>query len=155
MFKKIFYLSAFFIVFAVTGLGWAFYWYVVLHPGDEIDPANIQRILGKESPVFFNDGKTRLGVFFDQAHRQYVTYEQIPKDFVNALVASEDNNFFSHYGFDPLGIMRAALKNYQMGRVVQGGSTLTQQTAKNLFKRSGRSYQAHSSSDNSFTGLLK
>jgi membrane peptidoglycan carboxypeptidase len=142
MFKKIFYLSSFFIVLAASGLGWAFYWFVVLHPGDEINPANIQRILGKESPVFFSDGKTRLGVFFDQAHRQYVAYEQIPKDFVNALVASEDNNFFSHYGFDPLGMMRAALKNYQMGRVVQGGSTLTQQTAKNLFKRSGRSYQA-------------
>ena len=142
MFKKIFYLSSFFIVLAASGLGCAFYWFVVLHPGDEIDPANIQRILGKESPVFFNDGKTRLGVFFDQAHRQYVTYELIPKNFVDALVASEDNNFFSHYGFDPLGIMRAALKNYQMGRVVQGGSTLTQQTAKNLFKRSGRSYQA-------------
>lgn len=142
MVRKIFYLTVIFIVLGGVGAGGIFYWFVVLHPGDEIDSANIQRILGKETPVFFNDGKTRLGVFFDQAHRQYVTYEQIPKDFVSALVASEDNNFFSHYGFDPLGIIRAALKNYQMGRVVQGGSTLTQQTAKNLFKRSGRSYQA-------------
>ena len=142
MFKKIFYIVVFFIVLGLAGLGWVLYWLVVLHPGDEIDPENIQRILGKETPVFFSDGTTKLGVFFDQAHRHYVTYDQIPKDFVNALVASEDDNFFSHYGFDPLGILRAALKNYQMGRVVQGGSTLTQQTAKNLFKRSGRSYQA-------------
>ena len=142
MFKKIFYISFFLIVLAALGGGLAFYWFVVLHPGDEIDPANIQRILGKETPVFYSDGETRLGAFFDQAHRQYVSYGQIPKDFVNALVASEDANFFFHYGFDPLGIIRAALKNYQMGRVVQGGSTLTQQTAKNLFKRSGRSYQA-------------
>lgn len=59
--------------------GWAFYWLVVLHPGEEIDLANIQRILGKESPVFYSDGTTRLGAFFDQAHRQYVTYDQIPK----------------------------------------------------------------------------
>ncbi len=142
MCKKIFYLSIFFLVLGVLAVGGLFYWFVILHPGEEIEPANIQRILGKESPVFFNDGTTRLGVFFDQAHRQYVTYEQIPKDFVNALVASEDDAFFTHYGFDPLGIVRAAVKNYQMGRVVQGGSTLTQQTAKNLFKRSGRSYQA-------------
>lgn len=141
MFRKIFYLSTFVIVTGL-GLGGLFYWFVVLHPGDEIDPANIQRILGKETPVFFSDGQTRVGVFFDQAHRQYVIYEQIPQDFVNALVASEDNSFFSHYGFDPLGIIRAAVKNYQVGRVVQGGSTLTQQTAKNLFKRSGRSYEA-------------
>ncbi len=142
MFKKIFYFSVSFIILGLAGLGGLFYWLVVLHPGHEIDPSNIERILGNETPVFFNDGQTRLGVFFDQAHRQYVTYEQIPQDFVNALVASEDNNFFSHYGFDPLGIVRAVIKNYKMGRVVQGGSTITQQTAKNLFKRSGRSYQA-------------
>ncbi len=141
MFKKIFYLSVFLILIAGLGVGWGVYWFVVLHPGKEIESANIQRILGKETPVFFSDGSTRLGVFFDQAHRQYVEYKQIPKDFVNALVASEDNSFFSHYGFDPLGILRAAVKNYQVGKVVQGGSTLTQQTAKNLFKRRGRSYQ--------------
>jgi membrane peptidoglycan carboxypeptidase len=81
-------------------------------------------------------------VFFDDAHRQYISYEQIPKSFVNALVASEDNRFFQHHGFDPISISRAAVRNYKAGRVVEGGSTLTQQTAKNLFKRSGRSYEA-------------
>ena len=142
MLRKVFYLIIFCLVLGLSGLGGAFYWFVVLHPGDEIDPDTIERILGRETPVFFSDGQTRLGVFFDQAHRQYVTYDQIPQDFVNALVASEDSNFFSHYGFDLRGIVRAFLRNYQMGRVVEGGSTLTQQTAKNLFKRSGRSYQA-------------
>ena len=142
MLRKVLYLIVICLVLGLAGLGGAFYWYVVLHPGDEIDPESIERILGRESPVFFSDGQTRLGVFFDQAHRQYVTYGQIPQDFVNALVASEDNNFFSHYGFDLRGIVRAFIRNYQMGRVVEGGSTLTQQTAKNLFKRSGRSYQA-------------
>ena len=123
---------------AVGGL----YYVVVLHPGEEIRPENIQSILGKESPVFYSDGITPLGVFFDDAHRQYVSYRQIPTTFVQALVASEDNRFFEHYGFDAVSIVRAAMKNYQEGRVVQGGSTLTQQTAKNLFKRSGRSYEA-------------
>jgi len=118
------------------------YYFVVLHPGEEIALSNIQSILGKESPVLYSDGVTPLGVFFDDAHRQYVSYEQIPQHFVNALVASEDNRFFEHHGFDPVSITRAAIKNYKAGRVVQGGSTLTQQTAKNLFKRSGRSYEA-------------
>ncbi len=118
------------------------YYLVVLHPGQEIKPENIHRILGKESPVFYNDGETRLGVFFDEAHRQYVPFNRIPKDFVNALVASEDEKFFSHFGFDPIGIIRAAIKNLLAGRVVQGGSTLTQQTAKNLFKRTERSLPA-------------
>jgi len=142
MVKKLFFLSIFLVLVAGGSAGWCYYWYIVLHPGLEVEPENIQRILGRETPVFYNDGTTRLGVFFDQAHRQYVNFEEIPKDFVNALVASEDNRFFFHYGFDPFGIIRAAIKNYQVGRVVQGGSTLTQQTAKNLFKRSGRSYQA-------------
>ena len=122
--------------------GSALYWAVAVEPGEEIEIENIRRILGKESPVFYSDGQTRLGVFFDQAHRQYVSYNEIPANFVKALVASEDNLFFSHFGFDPISIFRAAVKNLQAGRVVQGGSTLTQQTAKNLFKRSERSLQA-------------
>ena len=137
------------IVFACLGsfclaaaLAGAFYWLVVLHPGDEIKLANIQSILGKESHVFYSDNRTPLGVFFDQAHRQYVEYVEIPPAFVNALVASEDNRFFSHFGFDIVGIARAAIKNIQAGRVVQGGSTLTQQTAKNLFDRTDRSIRA-------------
>lgn len=142
MLRKILILSFFLIVVWSATLAGTFYWLVVLHPGKEIDSDYIQRILGKETPVLYSDGKTRLGVFFDEAHRQYVRFDEIPPDFVSALVASEDNNFFYHYGFDPVGILRAAVKNYQVGRVVQGGSTITQQTAKNLFKRSSRSYQA-------------
>jgi membrane peptidoglycan carboxypeptidase len=121
--------------------GWV-YWLVVVEPGEEIGQDNIRRILGKESQVYYNDGTTKLGVFFDTAHRQYVTFEEIPKHFVDALVASEDDRFFTHIGFDPLGIVRAIIRNIQAGRVVQGGSTLTQQTAKNLFKRTDRSIQA-------------
>jgi len=142
MFKKIvlfFFTLILLTILAVLGV---LYNVVVLHPGKEIALDNIQSILGKESPVLYSDGITPLGVFFDDAHRQYVTWEQIPESFVKALVASEDNRFFEHYGFDPVSITRAAIKNYEAGRVVQGGSTLTQQTAKNLFKRSGRSYEA-------------
>jgi penicillin-binding protein 1A len=129
------------LLFCAAGAG-VLYWLVILHPGQEIELENIHRILGKESPVLYSDGKTRLGVFFDEAHRQYVPYNRIPKDFVDALVASEDEKFFSHFGFDPIGITRAAIKNLLAGRVVQGGSTLTQQTAKNLFKRTERSLSA-------------
>lgn len=142
MIKKII-LFLFFLCFlaAVAGCGYL-YWQIVLEPGNEIDANNIDSILGKESPVFYNDNETQLGVFFDKAHRQYVTFAEIPSDFVNALVAAEDNRFFSHFGFDVLGIARAAIKNIEARRVVQGGSTLTQQTAKNLFKRTERSFKA-------------
>jgi penicillin-binding protein 1A len=142
MLKKFFLTAtALSIIAAAASLGWL-YKVVVVEPGEEIQQENIQRILGKESQVFYNDGITKLGVFFDTAHRQYVAFEEIPKNFVNALVASEDERFFTHIGFDLPGIARAMIRNVQAGKIVQGGSTLTQQTAKNLFKRTDRSLQA-------------
>lgn len=129
-------------VLALAGFACVFYWFVIVNPGEEIKTERIRSILGKESHVYYSDSVTPLGVFFDQAHRQYVEYSQIPQSFVNALVASEDNRFFSHYGFDPLGILRATLSNIKAGQVVQGGSTLTQQTAKNLFNREDRSLRS-------------
>lgn len=118
------------------------YWLVAVEPGKEIEQANIEKILGRESPVFYRDGKEKIGVLFQEAHRQYLPYDQIPKAFINALVAAEDDQYFQHYGIDILGIARAMLANFRAGRVVQGGSTITQQTAKNLFKRESRTYQA-------------
>ena len=112
---------------------------MVLDPGQQIRQSNIEKILAVESPVFYRDGVQKIGVFFETAHRQYIPYERIPKDFVNSIVASEDQKFFSHHGFDFLGVLRAMAANIRAGRVVQGGSTITQQTAKNLFKRQDRS----------------
>lgn len=142
MLKKLFILIVAICIIMVAAVLGRVYWLVVVEPGDEIKIDNIHQILGKESHVYYSDGKTRLGVFFDTAHRQYVSYGDIPKNFVNAVVAAEDNRFFEHFGFDVLGIVRAMLKNIQAGRIVQGGSTLTQQTAKNLFKRTDRSIEA-------------
>ncbi len=123
----------------IFSLGGCYYWYVVAHPGKAIEQGSIDKILAMESPVFYNDGVAKIGVFFQESHRQYVPYKRIPNDFVNAIVASEDNAFFSHIGVDVIGISRAIIVNLKARRWVQGGSTITQQTAKNLFKRKGRS----------------
>lgn len=120
----------------------AYYYFIVLNPGEEISKERIQRIFSTESPVYYDDGKTIIGVFFQEEHRTYVPYERIPRSFVLALVAAEDKNFFTHPGFDIGGILRALILNIKAGRVVQGGSTITQQTAKNLFKRQRRSLYA-------------
>jgi 1A family penicillin-binding protein len=62
---------------------------------------------------------------------------------VNAVVATEDKRFYSHFGLDPIGIARAMASNIKAGRVVQGGSTITQQAAKLLFFDNSRSLVRH------------
>lgn len=62
-----------------------------------------------------------------------------PQTLVDAVLAIEDERFYHHFGIDPIGIMRAMATNLQSGKVVQGGSTITQQLAKGLFFSSHRS----------------
>ena len=62
-----------------------------------------------------------------------VTVEDMPPYLVYAVLAIEDRRFYSHFGLDPLGLVRAVFTNLFHGRLVQGGSTITQQLAKNLF----------------------
>ena len=64
---------------------------------------------------------------------QPVQYRDLPAHLVDAVVAIEDRRFFSHIGLDPRGLARAMLVNLRAGRFQQGGSTLTQQLAKNVF----------------------
>jgi penicillin-binding protein 1A len=65
----------------------------------------------------------------------------LPEILPQAVIATEDRRFYNHYGLDPIGIARAAWANFRAGRIVQGGSTLTQQAAKNLFLTPERSYK--------------
>ena len=64
---------------------------------------------------------------------EYVKVKDLPPHLVNAVLAIEDRRFYSHFGIDPIGLARAALTNWRADTVVQGGSTITQQLAKNLF----------------------
>jgi len=65
--------------------------------------------------------------------REWIPLERIPPMMVQTLLAVEDRRFFSHYGIDPIAVGRALWVNITRGAVVQGGSTLTQQLAKNLY----------------------
>ena len=68
----------------------------------------------------------------------YVPIGTLPKHLIHAVLAIEDRRFFSHRGIDPTGFGRALLTNLKAGRFVQGGSTITQQLAKNIFLTSER-----------------
>ncbi len=74
-------------------------------------------------------------------HNDAVPLEEIPDSVIKATMATEDRRFFEHYGIDVLGTARALIENLRANDVVQGGSSLTQQLAKNLFLSSERSLQ--------------
>jgi penicillin-binding protein 1A len=74
-----------------------------------------------------------IGTFGD-LYEEALSIEDIPDHVWQAFVAIEDRRFFSHFGLDVIGLLRAAYENYTAGRVVQGGSSITQQVAKNFLQ---------------------
>ena len=82
--------------------------------------------------VVYSDDNQVIGSFA-QERRILVKWEDIPPVVRNAIISVEDQNFYDHWGIDLFGIARASLRNVMNGRIVEGGSTLTQQLSKNLF----------------------
>jgi len=74
-------------------------------------------------------------------HEDSVPIDRMPDHFIKAVLATEDRRFFDHFGIDFIGLARAMSENARAGGVVQGGSTLTQQLAKNLFLTNERSLE--------------
>jgi 1A family penicillin-binding protein len=73
--------------------------------------------------------------------RIFVPLAQIPPTLRDAIIATEDRRFYSHWGLDPIGIARAIVQNYRRGRIVEGGSTITQQLTKVLFLTADKSLE--------------
>ncbi len=82
----------------------------------ELEPEELMRFFGPE-----------------REQRQLVSIDHVPRHVVHAVLAAEDSRFFEHRGLDPLGILRALYTNLRSGDIRQGGSTITQQLAKNYF----------------------
>ena len=74
-------------------------------------------------------------------HDDSVPLEQFPEYLIQAALSTEDRRFYEHYGIDPIGTLRALTVNARSSGVVQGGSTITQQLAKNLFLTNERSLE--------------
>lgn len=92
------------------------------------DRAPLIRVLARDGAVLAERGTPA----------EYLPLALVPKHVSDAVVATEDRRFFAHWGIDPWGLVRAALANVRAGRYAQGGSTITQQLAKNLFLTSDR-----------------
>ncbi len=86
----------------------------------------------------------RFGNVFAWRGEQYggeLGVNEVSPHLVHAVIATEDKRYYGHYGVDPIGITRAMYSNLRAGRLVQGGSTLTQQVAKNVFLTAERSIE--------------
>ncbi len=77
--------------------------------------------------IYDRTGEHVLYTIYGEERRELTVIEDVPEDFINALLTAEDRNFYEHYGVDIGGIVRSALLNLQAGRTVAGGSTISQQ----------------------------
>ncbi len=84
------------------------------------------------SKIYAADG-TLIKTFHGEENRELVTYEQIPKNLINAVVAIEDERFYQHKGFDIEGIVRSFIINLVSGDIEQGATTITQGYVKNVY----------------------
>lgn len=98
------------------------------------DEFNLEDINNLDHPcIIYDRNKEELGRIYDE-NRSYVTYDKISRSMIDALVAQEDKNFWTHKGFDPVGIVRAAKEAAMAkGEANQGASTITQQLARGAY----------------------
>ncbi|WP_332693970.1 transglycosylase domain-containing protein [Halalkalibacter lacteus] len=96
-------------------------------------------VVSKNSMIYDRNGDVVSEVFRD-ANRIYLPYEEIPTVIIDAFIATEDQRFYEHKGYDAIGIARALLQNARQDSIGEGGSTMTQQLVRNLFLTHDQTY---------------
>ena len=96
--------------------------------------------ISRQPSITFLDKQGRIIASYGDIYGQSIQYNDLPKNLINAVIVTEDKRFFYHPGIDIKGIARAFYINLKAGKIVQGGSTITQQLAKNLFLTPERSF---------------
>jgi penicillin-binding protein 1A len=127
-------LTALAIVFVMTGLaaGISAIWVLTILPRSLPSVTALESFDPSEGTKVYDDNDEQITEFHVE-RRIFVPLQQIPRSLRDAVIATEDARFYSHHGVDPTGIMRAVYQNFRRGRIVEGGSTITQQLAKVLF----------------------
>lgn len=86
------------------------------------------------------DGQVISEIYSKEQNRIYLSEKEIPEIIKEVFITSEDQNFYDHVGFDSAGILRALLVNVKSNEIEQGGSTITQQLARNVYLSHEQSY---------------
>ncbi|MCW3149534.1 penicillin-binding protein 1A [Stutzerimonas stutzeri] len=135
-FLKFFFWSCFAIFCALAlSLSGAF-----LYLSPSLPSVDSLRSIQLQIPLRVYSADDKLIAEFGEMRRSPIRFEEIPADFIQALLAAEDDNFANHYGVDITGLMRAAAQLLKSGHIQTGGSTITMQVAKNYFLTSERSF---------------
>ncbi len=114
---------------------------VVVDYISEAPPFDPSLLATVETSYLYDMHGNEVTALHDEQNRMAVSLDVIPEHVINAFIAIEDERFYSHFGFDIVGSVRAAYANYQAGRIVQGASTLTQQLAQNAFLTTETTYK--------------
>ncbi|WP_434091865.1 penicillin-binding protein 1A [Pseudomonas subflava] len=112
--------------------------FLYLSPG--LPSVESLRSIQLQIPLRVYSSDDKLIAEFGEMRRSPIRFEDIPQDFIRALLAAEDDNFANHYGVDVTSLLRAATQLLASGHIQTGGSTITMQVAKNFFLTSERSF---------------
>ncbi len=125
--------KALYIVTLLTIAGVMGFLALYLYVGPQLPDVESLREIQLQTPMRIYSADGKLINEFGDVHRIPVTLDEVPKDFINALIATEDQRFYEHSGVDFKGVMRAALNLLTTGRKSQGASTITMLVARNVF----------------------
>ncbi len=110
----------------------------ILYYIHDLPDVNSLQSLKKQRKITILASNNLILTNYGDLYSKYTSYNDIPKNIANAVIATEDRRFFNHFGIDLIGIIRAFYSNYKAGYVVQGGSSITQQLAKIAFLSSDK-----------------
>ena len=113
---------------------------ILLYLGPKLPPVEQILEIQLQTPLRIYSSEGKLIAEFGEKKRSPLAYDQIPVNFVHAILAAEDARFFKHHGVDMKGLTRAALELVSTGSIQSGGSTITMQVAKNYFLSSERTF---------------
>lgn len=120
-------------IWGVVAVGAMLAWFAY-----DLPDVNDLYIIERKSSVTLKAADGTVLATYGDLYGEHQRLDQLPRHLPQALLATEDRRFYSHFGLDPIGLLRAVYVNLREGRVAQGGSTLTQQLAKNVFLDQGR-----------------